>query len=362
MMMIIRNFFTYIPFAALVIVLFAFVRRCGFRVRAQAIWTMVLLLACSKFFCFRYLGGNAFCPEFPAALVLGWDFLYSGMIILTLLSVLAYFWKGRAKPVVLPVLAWVLAAYGLYEGVKPPRVREIELAYPNLPAELDGYRIAQVSDIHCSCAARRWRTQVVVDLVNAQKPDLICLLGDNVDGYSYDRRDDIAPLADLKARDGVWAVTGNHEFYYDTFGWQCVYEELGIRFLANECVFPRARLALGGVNDFASHKIKAPAPSVKTAFTAATNGEFRILMQHQPRMAQANLDGHHVDLQLSGHTHGGIIPLMYPIVRKSNRGFLRGVYDRDGRKVCISNGAGFWPGFPVRYFTPSEIVVITLRK
>jgi len=360
---LIRNFFTYIPFMVYALSLVVFVWRCRFKVRTQAIWAMVLLLGCSKFICFKFFGGDAFCPEFPPWLVLGWDALYSSALVITLLAIPLFFWRSPKKAVILSVLALFIALFGIYNGIKLPELREVTLKFANLPDELVGYRIVHISDIHCSSASRRWRTQALVDMVNAANADLICITGDFVDGKPSRRFNDLAPIANLKARDGVWACAGNHEFYGDYIGWMEAHRRLGTRFLANECVFPRKSLALGGINDIAcTYRLKLPMPNVDKAFEAATNGEFKVLMQHRPSAAHANLEGRHIDLQLSGHTHGGIAPFMYPWVARGNGGFINGLYEFGDRKLLVSSGAGFWPGFPLRHFTPSEIVAITLSK
>ena len=255
---------------------------------------------------------------------------------------------------------------GAFERALSANVREVELSYPDLPEELDGYRIVQLSDIHASSAARRWRTERLVALANAQDADLLCVTGDLVDGSVDRRRDDVASLARLRAKDGVYFVAGNHEFYFDWPAWKAEYRRLGLRFLSNECAFPRKSLALGGVNDFAACGMEGQAldalPDVRLAFAAATNGEFRVLLQHQPRCARENAKEVGVRLQLSGHTHGGVMPGVGWLVSRHNLGFVRGVYELDGGFLSVHPGSGQWAGFPMRFFVPSEITVITLRR
>lgn len=361
MMTIFRLFF-YIPFAMFAVTVAAFVFTCRLRVRAQAIWTMVLLACFSKFYCFETFFGNPFYPQVPLAVHWVWGLAFTSASILTLLSVPLCWWRSRTKAVLLPMVACAIAMLGMWNAIKMPEVKEIELRFPDLPAELEGYRIAQVSDIHCSSASPRWRTERLVKLINSVEPDLICLLGDNVDGRSTQLFEDIEPIRNLHARDGVWAVTGNHEYYHDTVGWIDAYRRLGIRFLSNECVFPRRCLALGGVPDFAARRFCGDSPNVSRAFSAATNGEFRVLMQHQPRTAHSNFEARGVDLQLSGHTHGGFMPLFSRLVEHHNLGFLTGIYEFGDRKLVVSNGVGQWAGFQVRFFTPAELIVITLVK
>ena len=354
------TFFTYFPYAVFVLAMAVFVLRLRIGVRGKAIWAIVLLVCCSKFLCFRELGGHAFTPELPAAVIWTWNWAYSGAMILAALS-LVFFSRFRGRGIVLPVLAWSLAIWGICNGIRPPEAKELELRFEGLPEELDGYRIVQVSDIHASSAARAWRTRKVVEMANALRPDLICLTGDYADGRVEAVHEELAPIADLRARDGIWAVTGNHEGIAGYSEWRSWYDRWGIRFLSNECVFPRRGLALGGVDDFCACT-KGRFPDVGKTFSSATNGELRILMQHQPRSAHGNIEGHGVNLQLSGHTHGGIMPGFRPIVRSHNGGFVRGLYEFPHGVLYVNSGCGQWPGFPIRFFTPSEVTLIVLRR
>lgn len=362
----IRILFTYVPYAVLSLTAVLFVLRLGIRWWGKALWLGWLLFCCSKFLAFQRLGRNVFVPELPERLIWFWNWAYSGAMILTVLSVV-FFWRFRFKGTALSLMAWGLAAWGLWCGVKVPDVHEFELGYDDLPSELDGYRIVHLTDLHASSAAGAWRTRQVVERANALGADLICLTGDLADGSPRKYREILEPLRDLKAKDGVWAVSGNHEWFRWQQGWMNQIRDMGIRFLANECVFPRRSLAVGGVHDFRVLDPKngclyADYPDVGEAFASATNGEFRVLLQHQPRAAHANLAGHGVGLQLSGHTHGGIMPVLSWIVGCSNAGFVRGAY-RIGESVLYVNpGCGQWAGFPMRFFDPSEIALITLRR
>jgi len=363
-MITIKSLFTYMPYVTFAITFWLFVRRCRFGRVARRAWTLWLLFCCSKFFCFSRLGGDAFYPEFPESLVWFWNWAYSGSLILLTLS---FVWWHRSRRWLLPILAWTLSAYGVWCGVKPPAVTQYEVGFDDLPDELDGYRIVHLSDIHVSSAARRWRTERVVEIANAQKGDLVCLTGDIVDGTTKLRLEDVAPLGRLSAKDGVCCSTGNHEFYFGWSRWRQAYEKMGLRFLSNACVMPRKSLAVGGVHDDAVRERKTgrllgALPDVRQAFAAATNGEFRVLLQHRPGQAKDNVRELGVRLQLSGHTHGGIMPVLTSIVRHHNNGFVRGLYDLDPGRLFVHSGSGQWAGFPTRFFDPSEIAVITLRK
>ena len=371
-----RTVFSYLPYLFALGAFALYVVPARYRVRGQALWLMLIVLAAAKFTCFAAFGGDLFEPNLPAPVIWTWDFLYSGMVLLTALSLA---WcvvtlpfgcvrkrAARFVRVALPVAAWSLSAWGVWNGVRPPDVVAVEFAYPDLPASLDGYRVVQLTDLHISSAAPKWRTAEVVARVNALKPDLVCLTGDLADGDLGRIWRNVMPLGDLAARDGVYAVTGNHEYYGDWFHWRDVYERCGLRFLHNECVFPRAGLALAGVNDDACERVRSrKRPDVGRAFAAATNGEFRVLLQHRPRPADGNAQRHGVRLQLSGHTHGGIAPGLDLYVATFNGGYVHGVYElpaKNAARLYVSRGTGQWAGFPIRFFNPSEITLLTLRR
>jgi len=337
--------------------LILFVRPCRLRVRHQAWWTMFLLLCASKGFVCEYLGGDALAPSLPEQLIWLMNWLEGGLFFLVVFSLVWWVRKGRFW--LLPVLAWSVSVWGIFCGLVPPVVHEVDLAVPNLPPSLDGYRIVQVSDVHCSCAARRWRTQSIADRVNALNADLVCLTGDYVDGKVAELGDDLLPLCTFKAKDGVYAVLGNHEYYRDRPAWTKWYKANGLKFLATACVFPRKGLALGGVTD--ACEAWRHSESLRT-FNSATNGEFRVFMVHRPMRARDNIGAGGVDLQLSGHTHGGVGPLVEKLVADYNAGFVRGLYRVGKGYLYVSPGSGQWAGFPMRFFNPSEITLFTLRR
>ena len=370
-----RTFFVYSPFVVFVLTMLVFVvpalRTLRLGTRAQAVSAMFLLFCFSKFLCYKAFGGDEFNPDLPMALIWIWNWLYSGAILLFAFSVALFFLPRRVKPFLLPSLAWLIAAWGVWNGIKIPGVHEVEIFCPGLPAALDGYRIVQVADIHVSSAAPRWRTEAIVAKANAANADLVVCTGDIVDGPPRLRRHDVEPLKELKAKDGVYYVTGNHEFYGDYEGWKAMYDKWGFRFLRNECVVLREGIALGGVDDDAIYNWyeSGPEPDVGKAFASATNGEFRVLLQHKPKFFEDNVLLYGVGLQLSGHTHGGVMPGLNLLVFIHNNGYVRGTYtaaagnagSEISGQLYVSPGCGQWAGFPIRFFDDPEVSVITLR-
>lgn len=361
-----KVFFVYVPLAAYALTVLTFVLPLRAKIRTKVLWALALLPAFGKFAGFYLIDRHVFDPSLPEAVLWTWDWLFASALILWALSLLTVCFRFKAKVWLLPALAGCGAAWGIWSGVRTPVVREIELASADLPEPLDGYRIVHLSDVHVSSAARRWRTQRVVDLVNAQQPDLICLTGDYADGSPAKIFPEALPLAELRARDGVLACTGNHEYSFDFAGWMKAYGEQAknIRFLTNACAFPRPGLAVAGVPDWRGTvpvKRDQP-PDPHAAFAAATNGEFRILLQHRPTTARENVRDLGVALQLSGHTHGGIAPLVNRLVEWENGGFSRGLYRLGRSYLHVSPGAGQWVGCALRFFNPPEITVLKLMQ
>ncbi len=352
--------------------------------RAARIALGIALLACSlKFTWFGVFGENVFLPEFPAGVIHALSVVYDFVMVLAVLGLLWAIvrWIVRrargARPtggtgeeieqgltrrrVITGALACAaagVAAKGVYDGVRLPDVVDVELEFPDLPPAFDGYRVAHLSDLHISAAARADRTAGVVRLVNACKPDLIAITGDFVDGKADRRRADVAPLADLRAPDGVVGCTGNHEYYSGWGVWRDVLSDFGVRVLENERLLIRRgnqTLAILGENDPVSRD-----SDIHVAAGMVPHWAFRILLAHRPtRLAEHAAYG--VRLQLSGHTHGGAARGLDRFVARANEGHVRGIYREHGLTLYVNSGTGQWAGFPTRLGVPPEITLITLR-
>ncbi|MDL2267653.1 metallophosphoesterase [Desulfovibrio sp. OttesenSCG-928-G15] len=265
-----------------------------------------------------------------------------------------------------PILSGLVlgpAAVGVFESVKVPDVHPIEARLANLPKALDGFKLVQVSDMHVSPLLRSDWARGVVERINELEPDLVVFTGDLVDGIPAHRADSVRWLAKLKSRYGVYGCAGNHEYYNGFSEWMDVFSELGIRMLLNEHAVIGAKgeeLVLAGITDVAAERFSLPLPNLGAALADTPDKAVRILMDHRPGNAVSNAQ-HKVDLQLSGHTHGGHMPGMTEVVCLFNQGFLRGWYSVNGMPLYVSTGAGLWNGFPVRLGVPSEIALMTLR-
>jgi uncharacterized protein len=260
--------------------------------------------------------------------------------------------------------ALLLSAWGISQGMAVPKVRQVEVAINGLPAAFEGYRVLQLTDIHASrLLTGEWVTQVVAES-NALSPDLVVITGDLVDGSVQARANDVRALGQLKAPDGVIAITGNHEYYGQYAAWMQAFRGLGMQVLENshtEVTREGAALTIAGVTDPVAARYGLPMPDIKAALAGANRQAPVILLDHRPLQARANA-AQGVALQLSGHTHGGHIVGMDQLVKRANGGYVSGRYDVDGMTLYVSNGAGLWPGFAARIGVPSEITLFTLRR
>lgn len=340
------------------------VARLGLPRWAVAVVGVILVGLAQQVIVHRVFRASVMSPDgmplwIVAVLLWGTAFLTSagGLAIL--------WWALRWCHVAIP--AWAPLALGaamaflfLYLGERLPSVREREAVLPGLPAEADGLRVAVLADVHID----RWRgrdwCERLVARVNAAKPDLILFTGDQADGRLALRRDDIAPLAKLEAPLGKYLISGNHEHYFETGAYLLEYERLGITLLEG-----RARrvgpLWLLGLPDGRSLTRSDEAERrLRGLMDQVPEGAFPVLLVHKPGIAP-EADALGVRLQLSGHTHGGQLPIVAPIIARYNRGFVRGWYDLPhGMRLFVAPGTGVWLGFPYRLY-PSEITLLTLR-
>ena len=361
--------------------------RLGLGRRVRLIVSSAFFLVASRFLVSYLLTGSFSRPPWPGPVVLTWAFLDSTLMAFFLLQLPAYLFfrrltlrRRRIVAVVLAIAAPCITAAGFFVSMRPPCVNEITLEFSDLPAAFDGYRIAQLSDLHCSPITSRERFEKIVRMVNSAKPDLICLTGDCMDGWLCNLGQKLEPLAGLSAADGVLAVTGNHEYYWCWDEWRTFFESLGIRFLDNawtNIVRGTESITIAGMPDRCAIgptrrdedgrrspdlEARYRYPEHSAAFAGAPDG-FRILLFHRPLDMQFAARDYGVRLQLSGHTHGGAYPGLGLLVGRMNDGFVRGLYGEPGGPfLYVSPGIGQAGCYPLRLFNPSEITVFTLKK
>ncbi|MEU2154872.1 metallophosphoesterase [Streptomyces sp. NPDC019396] len=247
--------------------------------------------------------------------------------------------------------------YGTYGVLRGPRVKKVTVPLAKLARGAHGYRIAVVSDIHLGPVLGRAHSQRIVDTINATQPDLVAVVGDLVDGSVADLGRAAEPLAQLRARDGAFFVTGNHEYFSGADAWVDHVRELGLTPLRND----RAELAafdLAGVDDVAGER-EGHGPDFARALGDRDRSRASVLLAHQPVVIHDAVR-HGVDLQLSGHTHGGQLWPGNFIAELANP-TVAGLERYGDTQLYVSRGAGAW-GPPVRVGAPSDITVVELAS
>lgn len=267
----------------------------------------------------------------------------------------------RISALVVAALSLAVSAIGLINARRVADVVQVDLPIRRLPAALSGFTIVQLSDIHVGPTIRSGYVDAIVRRVNELDADLVAITGDMIDGSVERLREHVAPLGALRARHGVYCVTGNHEYYHGAEEWIAEWRRLGLRVLLNENAVLQhngERLLVGGVTDYGAHRYHAAHRSDPSAAASCSEPvAVKLLLAHQPRSALAASEaGFHA--QLSGHTHGGqflpwnfFVRLQQPVVSGLERFHNLWLY--------VSAGTGYW-GPPKRFFAPSEITKLRL--
>ena len=265
---------------------------------------------------------------------------------------------ARTVAVTAGVASATLVGAGVREALGMPQLKRIQIPLARLPRSADGLRIALVSDIHLGPLNRGARTGRIVDLVNGLDADLVAIVGDLVDGSVAELGPAAASLRNLRSRQGTFFVTGNHEYFSGYEEWLAEVDRLGMRALRNERVELPGGLDLAGVNDVTGDQY-GDGPDFDAALGGRDPARPVVLLAHQPIQAH-DAARHGVDLQLSGHTHGGQITPFQLIVSASGQPVVSGLGEVDGMPVYVTNGAGFW-GPPVRVGAPPDVTLVELR-
>ena len=308
----------------------------------KALYLVLLLTASFKNTLFQKFGGGMFfAPDLPRWVMLVGSLFYNLLVLALFLAifkdVLWVLWKlcirsyafpsGAASSAVLAA-ATVLTLYGTWEALRVPDVERHDVFIPNLPQEFEGTKAALLVDLHASALNRRPLIQAIVEKTNALSPDIILIPGDFVDGWVKDRKDDLEPLNRLRASLGVYGTSGNHEYYSGYEDWLKQLTAWGITMLENRHVI-------------------------------VTSGSGRLVIAGVPDQQGARFG--FAALRLSGHTHGGMMPVLDKIVARFNSGYVRGWYDVGSMKLYVSRGTSLWNGFPMRLLDPAEITLFVLH-
>lgn len=421
----------------------------------KGIWALIIVAAGLKYVIYSRTGG-ILEPKLDRDVIVALEAIYSALmlaVVMALLKDLALllvfitkifglfdsFKLAHAKAsLVIFIVALSAGVFGTLSQFKIPDVYEETVYIKDLPKDLQGYQIVQLTDLHIGPILKKDFLQGVVERTNSLNADLVVVTGDLVDGSVAKLKKEFTPFKDLKARHGVLAVTGNHEYYSGANSWVKTWEGMGLKFLDNESVLlqsggsmlkvvglpdPRG-VAMGGPQpDFAkamdnvityqsgmSTSIESPHAKPMDmqepieALTANSKGVIKenkdnqkdkaqdssslvsfnitqkdtnstkslramrsghgsavLVLAHQPKVTE--LEGLSADLILSGHTHGGTMFFLKPLIAYFNAGYVSGMYKLDDKThLYVSNGTGIWSGFSCRILVPSQIVRFTLQK
>jgi predicted MPP superfamily phosphohydrolase len=347
-------------------------------------WLLIVGLALSALLMpLGLLAGRVAKP--PLADVLTWVGLlfmglFSSLLVLTLArdAGLLLLWladavaPGRlpleglriASAEAVPLLGLLVTLLGFLNARRTAAVVKVDVPIKGLPPALQGFTLAQLSDIHVGPTIKQPYLRRIVDKVNALNADVVAITGDLVDGKVGELAAHTAPLADLKSRHGTFFVTGNHEYYSGAHAWVDELRRLGLTVLMNQHVVIQPPghgdkpLVLAGVTDYsAGHFDPAHRSDPEAALRGAPLNAVRVLLAHQPRSAPAAAKAG-FDLQLSGHTHGG---QFYPwnLFVRFQQPFTAGLHKLQNLWVYTSRGTGYW-GPPKRFGAPSEITFLRL--
>jgi predicted MPP superfamily phosphohydrolase len=337
----------------------------------------VLVLVALQFHRWSKLSsGSMFSPEFPRPVVALFNWALGAIVLLVLLQLLldagllfaalihgSFVGAPDGVRYGMAVLAAVAAAIGVQQAMRIPPLRDVEVGIRGLPRQFDGYTILQLTDLHISRLFPESWARAVVERSNKLGVDLIAITGDLIDGTLDARRADIEPLRHLRATDGVYVISGNHEYIFGYDTWMAHFAALGLLSLENRhIVLDRdgGQLVIAGITDRASRR-RGHVRDLAAVLEGAPKGAPVILLDHQPSDAR-NAAKAGVALQLSGHTHGGLIAGLDRLAAPANAGFVSGRYDVDGMTLYVNNGTALWPGFALRLGRPSELTRITLRQ
>lgn len=344
----------------------------------KAAAALLLALLALRYYLLRLAGGSTpLAPHVPAwalnasaVVFLAFLIFFCGVFGLHLIRMLAQrrvaAWRrltpeaqqslcNKAHLALLPV-ALLLGGLSVLQGTSLPRIRHESLAFPSR----EPIRIALISDLHISRARSREFVQAIVDMTNAQQPDLIAIVGDFVDGSPEECADRLEPLADLRAPLGVFGVPGNHDYYSGYGRWRPVFEKCGVRMLDNEHVLlERPGIVLAGVTDETASKKELEPPLPEKALRGAPAGMPVVLLAHRPIVAR-DAEPTGVRLQLSGHLHGGLVWGLGSLVAALDAGYRAGLYQVGRMQLYVSQGAGNSTRTPMRLGVPPEIVILSL--
>ena len=249
-----------------------------------------------------------------------------------------------------------LCLFGFYEAEKQARILTYDITSEKIKSPA---KIVMLSDTHIEADTSPDKIKRMVARVNSLKADAIVLVGDIVDNTPAKLYKQMEELKGLKAKEGVYFVLGNHEFYNGAMEWSLKLAHMGFIFLNNTSAkLNNKEVYIAGIPDINTAQNGGLKVKVENVLHGINKDDYVILLSHTPKIAEG-VTKENVDLQLSAHTHGGQIYPFHYLSKQSNDGHLAGFYDENGVKMYVSRGTGYW-GPPIRLFAPSEITVFNL--
>ena len=372
------------PFIQALIIILCFVLPLKkLSITTRLILSFILGLGSFRIYIYLFTGGTIMDPllsRCPAIII---DCVYFTTIFICLLTLVRMIVNGLFKLIrfdfkryVIPafstryaILFFMISAFlgclGTINGFIAPVDKYYSVFIENLPNEASNFKIIHLADLHISEPTTEADIQEIVDRSNAKHPDLVVITGDFVDG-DIQRLDHMTKiLFELKAKYGVYAVSGNHEFYSGYQEWLDYFSKGGIKFLENDSVTLKDNeghklFNLLGLMDISAPRFGFEGANIKKGAAKLDSTVPTIALTHQPKTA---LDLDKISsLTLAGHTHGGLMPGLRQIVASANAGFVSGLYEHQKQVVIVSNGTRIWAGVPLRLNTPSQLIIITLKN
>mgnify|MGYP003227795770 CR=1 FL=1 len=251
------------------------------------------------------------------------------------------------------VFCLLFCFYGVYEAEKNPAIKTYDITSPKVRQKT---KVVMLSDLHIDVDVSPETVERLVNRVNTLNPDAVVIVGDIVDNTPVKLYKQMQELKKLKVKDHVYLVLGNHEFYSGAMGWGLAFAQMGFEFLNNYGEkLGDTGIYIAGIPDInAAEWFKKPVKA-KNALYKAEKEDYVIILSHTPKLAEG-VTAENVDLQLSGHTHGGQIYPFHYFTEIANDGVLAGFYNKNGVQMYVSRGTRYW-GPPMRIFAPSEITV-----
>jgi hypothetical protein len=322
-----------------------------------AVLCIGVIISLPQVFRWGNLFGNSFLYN-PGGAWYGFIIIAFSLFLIETAISLIFPFHHRTRVIITLILTILISSYGIINGLNVPTVKEIVIPLKKLPADTPDFTIVQWSDTHIGdIVSYRWLIDTIAK-TNALKPDLIVITGDMIDiGF---KEKYIDALKQLKAKFGILAVTGNHEYYFKRISnFHEIADKAGIRVLCNEFITLPNGIQIAGINDPTAQEFGDQKPSVTGAIKNSDSQKPIILLSHQTHFFyEAAQQG--IDLQLSGHNHMGQLPLMDIFIYLTIK-YSYGLYREGNSYIYTSCGTGLW-AIPMRISTRGEITKIILKR